>query len=115
MLAAGSCVEWLRDGLGLIDEVAASEAVAASVADTGDVMFVPALSGLGTPVWDHGARGLLVGISRGTTRAHVVRAVLEGVALTAAAPPDPAAAEPGLRVDARAEARAVGNESVSRC
>ena len=68
MLAAGSCVEWLRDGLGLIDDVASSEAVAASVPDAGDVMFVPALSGLGTPMWDHGARGLLVGITRGTAR-----------------------------------------------
>lgn len=100
MLAAGSCVEWLRDGLGLIDDVAASEAVAASVTDAGDVMFVPALSGLGTPVWDHGARGLLVGITRGTTRAHVVRAVLEGVALTAADLLDAAEADTGLRVDA---------------
>ncbi len=80
MLAAGSCVEWLRDGLGLISSAADSEAVAAEVDDTGDVWFVPALSGLGTPAWDHGARGLLIGVTRGTTRAHLVRAVLEGIA-----------------------------------
>ena len=99
MLSAGTCVEWLRDGLGLIDDVAASEAVAASVPDAGDVMFVPALSGLGTPAWDHGARGLLVGITRGTTRAHIVRAVLEGVALTAADLVDAAEADTGLRIE----------------
>lgn len=100
MLSAGSCVEWLRDGLGLIDDVAASEAVAASVPDAGDVMFVPALSGLGTPAWDHGARGLLVGITRGTTRAHIVRAVLEGVAFAAADLVDAAEADTGLRIEA---------------
>lgn len=99
MLSAGTCVEWLRDGLGLIDDVAASEAVAASVPDAGDVMFVPALSGLGTPAWDHGARGLLVGITRGTTRAHIVRAVLEGVALTSADLVDAAEADTGLRIE----------------
>src|SRR3546814_13805622 len=65
-----------------------------------DVCSSDLLSGLGTPVWDHGARGLLVGISRGTTRAHVVRAVLEGVALTAADLLDAAEADTGLRVDA---------------
>ncbi len=79
-LAAGSCVEWLRDGLGLVSSAADTDALAASVADSGGVTFVPALSGLGTPVWDHGARGTLLGITRGTTAAHVVRAVLDGVA-----------------------------------
>jgi glycerol kinase len=99
MLAAGSCVEWLRDGLGLVDDVADSAALAATVADSGDVCFVPALSGLGTPHWDHGARGLLVGITRGTTRAHIVRAVLEGVALRAAELLDAAEADTGLEVE----------------
>ncbi len=80
MLSAGTSVEWLRDGLGVIDTAEESATVAARVDDTDGVVFVPCLSGLGTPVWDHGARGLLVGITRGTTRAHVVRAVLEGVA-----------------------------------
>jgi len=80
MLSAGSCVEWLRDDLGLISTSAESEAVAAGVPDSDGVVFVPALLGLGTPEWDFGARGTLLGLSRGTTAAHVVRAVLEGVA-----------------------------------
>ena len=80
MLSAGTCIEWLRDDLGLLGTVEESDAVAAACADTGDVWFVPALLGLGTPHWDYGARGTLVGLTRGTERAHVVRAVLEGVA-----------------------------------
>lgn len=80
MLSAGSCVEWLRDDLGLVASAAESETLASSVPDTGDVYFVPALLGLGTPDWDFGARGTLLGLTRGTTSAHVVRAVLEGVA-----------------------------------
>ncbi len=80
MLAAGTNVEWLRDELGLIATAAESEAVAASCRDTGDVWYVPALLGLGTPHWDYGARGALVGLTRGTERAQIVRAVLEGVA-----------------------------------
>ncbi|WP_436795578.1 FGGY family carbohydrate kinase [Actinospongicola halichondriae] len=80
MLAAGSAVEWLRDGLGIIDSAASSADIAATVDDAGGVVFVPSLSGTGTPDWDHGARGLLIGMTRGSTRAHVVRAVLEGVA-----------------------------------
>lgn len=99
MLAAGTCVEWLRDGLGIIDHVADSELLAASVPDAGDVVFVPALSGLGTPAWDHGARGLLVGITRGTTRAHLVRAVLEGVAHRAAQLLDAIEADTDLQVE----------------
>ena len=80
MLSAGTNVEWLRDDLGIIDTVAESDALAASCDDTGGVVYVPALLGLGTPNWDYGARGALVGITRGTGRAEVVRAVLEGVA-----------------------------------
>ena len=80
MLSAGTCVEWLRDDLGIISTVDESATVAARCADTGDVWFVPALLGLGTPVWDFGARGTLVGLTRGSGRAEVVRAVLEGVA-----------------------------------
>lgn len=80
MLSAGSNVEWLRDDLGLIATAEESHKVAASCADTEGVQFVPALLGLGTPRWDYGARGTLLGITRGTGRAHVVRAVLEGVA-----------------------------------
>jgi glycerol kinase len=79
-LAAGSCVEWLRDALGLVSNAAQSETLATSVTSSDGVWFVPALSGLGTPKWDFGARGGFFGITRGSTRAHLVRAVLEGVA-----------------------------------
>jgi glycerol kinase len=84
MLSAGSAVEWLRDDLQIISTSADSATVAAECTDTGGVLFVPALLGLATPHWDYGARGTLVGMTRGTTRAHIVRAVLEGVALRGA-------------------------------
>jgi glycerol kinase len=80
MLSAGTNVEWLCDDLGIIDDVADTDAVAASCDDTGGVVYVPALLGLGTPQWDYGARGTLVGLTRGTGVPEVVRAVLEGVA-----------------------------------
>jgi glycerol kinase len=104
MLSAGTAVEWLRDDLGVIATAAESDALAASVPDTGDVWFVPALLGLGTPEWDFGARGTLLGLTRGTGRAHVVRAVLEGVAhrgadLVEAAETDGGHTIASLRVD----------------
>ncbi|MBN1334808.1 MAG: glycerol kinase GlpK [Deltaproteobacteria bacterium] len=77
---AGAAVQWLRDGLGFFASAAEIEPLAASVPDTGGVVFVPALTGLGAPHWRPEARGLLAGLTRGTTRAHVARAVLEGVA-----------------------------------
>ena len=77
---AGAAVQWLRDGLGLIGTAAESEALAASAPDTAGVYFVPAFVGLGAPYWDMGARGAIVGITRGTTRAHLVRAALEAMA-----------------------------------
>jgi len=77
---AGAAVQWLRDGLGIIREAAETEALARSVADTGGVYLVPAFVGLGAPYWDPYARGTLVGITRGTTRAHVARAALEAIA-----------------------------------
>jgi len=80
MLSAGTCVEWLRDDLGILTSAEESAAVAAQCETTGDVWFVPALLGLGTPVWDFGARGTLVGLTRGSGRPELVRAVLEGVA-----------------------------------
>lgn len=80
---AGSCVQWLRDGLGFFPASAESEKLALSVSDTGGVSFVPAFSGLGAPYWDPEARGLLSGLTRGTTRAHIVRAVLETIAYSA--------------------------------
>lgn len=81
VFAAGAAVQWLRDGLGLIRSAADIEPLAASVPDTGGVVFVPAFSGLGAPHWDPYARGTLVGISRGTGAAHIARAALEGIAL----------------------------------
>ncbi len=80
MLSAGSCIEWLRAGLGLIGDAAESDEIAGSVPDSGGVVFVPALGGLGTPVWDFGARGTFVGLDASTSRAELVRAVLEGIA-----------------------------------
>ena len=100
MLSAGTCVEWLRDDLGLIDTAAESDSVAAACPDTGDVWFVPALLGLGTPVWDFGARGTYVGITRGTGRPQMVRAVLEGVAHRGCDLLLAAEADSGLPIDA---------------
>jgi glycerol kinase len=80
VLTSGAAVQWLRDGLGLIEAAAESEALASSVSDTGGVHFVPALTGLGSPWWDPEARGLVTGLTRGTTKAHLVRAALEAIA-----------------------------------
>jgi glycerol kinase len=80
VFVTGSAVQWLRDGLGIISNASESEAVAASVSDSGGVVFVPALTGLGAPHWDPDARGTISGITRGTTRAHIVRATLEAIA-----------------------------------
>ncbi|MBL8714609.1 MAG: glycerol kinase GlpK [Myxococcales bacterium] len=77
---AGAAVQWLRDGLGLIERAADIEALARGVADAGGVYFVPALAGLGAPYWDAEARGLITGITRGTTKAHLARATLEAIA-----------------------------------
>ncbi len=104
MLTAGQAVEWLRDDLGIITDATESEALAAACTTTGDVWFVPALLGMATPAWDFGARGTLLGLTGGTGRAEVVRAVLEGVAhrgadLLEAAEADGAGTIPTLRVD----------------
>ncbi len=80
IFVGGSVVQWLRDGLKCIASSADVEELAASVPDTGGVYFVPALTGLGAPYWDQYARGLISGISRGTTSAHIARAALEGIA-----------------------------------
>jgi glycerol kinase len=79
VFSAGSAVQWLRDGLGIIATAADVEPLAASVDDTGGVYLVPAFTGLGAPWWDPDARGTIVGITRGTTRAHVARATLESI------------------------------------
>ena len=77
---AGAVVQWLRDGLGLFKKSSEVEALAKKVPDSGGVAFVPALAGLGAPHWRQDARGLLSGIDRGTTKAHIARAALEGIA-----------------------------------
>ena len=77
---AGAAVQWLRDGLGLISDSAEVEKLAREVPDAGGVLFVPALTGLGAPYWRPEARGMISGLTRGTTRAHVARATLEGIA-----------------------------------
>jgi glycerol kinase len=78
---AGAVVQWLRDGLGFFRSAAEVEALAASVSDTGGVYFVPAFAGLGAPHWDQYARGTIVGLTRGSTKAHIARAALEAIAL----------------------------------
>jgi glycerol kinase len=80
----GASVQWLRDGLGIIQHSADVQALAAQVADTDDVFLVPAFTGLGAPYWDPYARGTIVGMTRGTTRAHLARATLEAIALQSA-------------------------------
>ena len=80
IFVTGAAVQWLRDGLQIVGSAAETEAVASTVDDTGGVVFVPALTGLGAPHWDPHARGLIIGITRGTTRGHIVRATLEAIA-----------------------------------
>jgi glycerol kinase len=104
MLSAGSNVEWLRDDLQLIETSADSARLAAECETADGVVYVPALLGLGTPQWDYGARGALFGLTRGSTAAHVTRAVLEGVAQRGADLVEAAEAEtelhiPTLRID----------------
>ncbi len=104
MLSAGTNIEWLRDDLGLIANAAESHEIAASCVDSDGVVFVPALLGLGTPEWDYGARGTLLGVTRGVGRPEIVRAVLEGVAhrgtdLVEAAETDSGSQITSLRID----------------
>ena len=105
VLVGGAAMQWLRDGLGVIESAAESEALATSVESTGGVHFVPALTGLGSPQWRPDARGLISGITRGTTRAHLVRAALEAVAHQVADVVDALPLEVGvLRADGGASA-----------
>ena len=97
---AGAAVQWLRDGLGLIESAAQTEQLASVVQDTGGVYFVPAFVGLGTPHWEPEARGTIVGLTRGTTRGHLVRAALEAMAF-------------GTRDLVRAMEQAAGTELVA--
>jgi glycerol kinase len=118
MLTAGQAVEWLRDDLGILSSSAESASVAAQCENTGDVWFVPALLGMGTPAWDFGARGTLLGLTRGSGRPEVVRAVLEGVAhrgadLVEAAEADSGMSIGGLRVDGGMSANSVFVQSLA--
>ena len=95
---AGAAVQWLRDGLGLITAASETEALARSVPNTGGVYFVPALVGLGAPHWEPDARGTIVGLTRGTGRAHLVRAALEAMAYSTREVVDAMAAATGVRL-----------------
>ena len=99
MLSAGTNIDWLRDDLGLIESSAESHTVAQACESTDGVVYVPALLGLGTPDWDYGARSTLLGVTRGTERSHIVRAVLEGVAHRSADLVDAATADTGVTID----------------
>ncbi|MDO9018274.1 MAG: glycerol kinase GlpK [Deltaproteobacteria bacterium] len=106
---AGAAVQWLRDGLGIIRDSAEIEGLAGEVDDAGEVVFVPALTGLGAPHWAPRARGLIAGLGRDTTRAHLARAALEGIAmeiadLVAAMSADAGAPIASMRVDGGASA-----------
>lgn len=100
MLSAGTNIEWLRDDIQLIDSAEQSELVASQVETSDGVVYVPALFGLGTPHWDYGARGALFGITRGTNRGHIVRAVLEGIAHRGADLVDAAVGDTGMAINA---------------
>ena len=109
VFVAGAAVQWLRDGLGIIASSSEIEALAASTPDSGGVVFIPALTGLGAPHWDPDTRGTLFGITRGTTRAQIARATLEAIAfqvrdLAIAMTSDTSTALTQLRVDGGAAA-----------
>ncbi len=106
VLASGAAVQWLRDGLGLVADAAETEALALEAGSTGGVHFVPALTGLGSPHWDADARGLIAGLTRGTTRAHLARAALEAIAFQVA---DVLDALPGSVAVLRADGGAARN------
>lgn len=112
IFVTGAAVQWLRDGLGIVDDAAQIEALAAQVPDTGGVYFVPAFTGLGAPYWDPYARGTIVGMTRGTSRAHIARAALEAMAYQSADVIDAMQRESGvavqeLRVDGGASRNAL--------
>ncbi len=108
---AGAAIQWLRDGLQVIANSAESEQVAASVPDTGGVYFVPAFVGLGAPHWDMYARGAILGLTRGTTRAHLVRAALEAIAYQTREVLDAAASDAGLALtELRVDGGATAND-----
>jgi len=79
VITAGAIIQWLRDGLGIIESPEDSETLASAVTDTGGISFVPALTGLGAPFWESNARGTIVGLGPGSSKAHIARAALEGI------------------------------------
>jgi glycerol kinase len=111
IFVTGAAVQWLRDGLGIIDEAAESEALAASLESNDGVYFVPALTGLGSPHWDPYARGTIVGLTRGSTRAHLARAALESMAYQTV---DAVRAQEAASGEALAELRADGGAVANR-
>ncbi|HEV8676250.1 MAG TPA: glycerol kinase GlpK [Methylomirabilota bacterium] len=111
VFVAGAALQWLRDGLGIIREAAESETLAGSVPDTGGVYFVPAFVGLGAPYWDMYARGTIVGLTRGTTRAHLARAALEAIGYQSRDVLEIMAREAGLEMRAlRVDGLGAGND-----
>jgi glycerol kinase len=111
IFVAGAAVQWLRDGLGIIADAAETRALAESVPDTGGVYLVPAFVGLGAPYWDPYARGTLVGLTRGTTRAHIARAALEAIAYQSRDVLDTMSDEAGLPIQAlRVDGGATAND-----
>jgi glycerol kinase len=106
----GAAIQWLRDGLGLIASAAESEQLAASLPGNDDVYFVPALTGLGAPHWDAYARGIIIGLTRGTSRAHLARAALESIAYQTRDVVDAMSRESGIALrELRADGGAVAN------
>jgi glycerol kinase len=110
IFATGAAVQWLRDGLGIIERSSDVERLAREVADSGDCFFVPAFTGLGAPYWDPYARGALVGITRGTTRAHIARAALDAMAYQTAEVVSAMERDAGIRL---AELRVDGGASAN--
>jgi glycerol kinase len=111
VFVAGAAVQWLRDGLGLIEQAAETEALALDVPDTGGVYFVPAFVGMGTPYWEPEARGTITGLTRGTSRAHVARAALEAMAYSSAELLQAMTSTSGLKVPAlRVDGGAAAND-----
>lgn len=100
VFVAGAAVQWLRDGLGIIEQAADTEALARDLPDSGGVYFVPAFVGMGTPYWEPEARGTITGLTRGTTRAHLARAALEAMAYSSADLLEAMSSTSGLRVPA---------------
>ena len=108
---AGAAIQWLRDGLGLFPRAADSEALARSVPDSGGVVMIPAFAGLGAPYWRADVRGALLGLTRGTTRAHVARAALESLAFQSRDLVEAMASDAGARVTAlQVDGGAVAND-----